>query len=291
MKRKFYTDSKKKAKIPDDIQVIIIDDNSNPVIVDFNSFPGHNRNDVEFVFIKESQGAGYARNRGIELAKGKWLIFVDSDDFFSDNINSILDEYIDSDADLLFFDYKTVYSDDITLLSNRSSIYHTYIERFVSDSSTEHELRYCFYPIWGKIIRRSLVDSYNIRCSETRWSNDLFFSLQVGFYAKKIHVSDNLLFVITQRENSLTHDFCKTKEELYIRLNEALKSEHFLKKNGVVVKTEESLQFVRMLYQIYGWRSYLKDFLNQKPFSLTFNLMCRYIGILLVDKIKLLTNR
>ena len=66
----------------EDIQIIVIDDNSSPEIVDFAHFPGRERDDVEIVFTREGRGAGYARNEGLKRAKGKWLLFADTDDFF-----------------------------------------------------------------------------------------------------------------------------------------------------------------------------------------------------------------
>lgn len=70
------------ASIPrrDNLQIIIVDDNSDFEKVDFETFPGLNEPCVEVYYTKEGKGAGYARNVGLKHAKGKWLIFVDADD-------------------------------------------------------------------------------------------------------------------------------------------------------------------------------------------------------------------
>ena len=67
----------------DDIQIIVVDDDSSSDVVDFMDFPGSSREDVEIIFTKEGKGAGYARNCGLLHARGKWLLFADADDFFS----------------------------------------------------------------------------------------------------------------------------------------------------------------------------------------------------------------
>ncbi len=86
----------------DDIQTIIVDDNSSPDIVDFDQFPGCHRKNTEVYLTKEGRGAGYARNVGLKHAEGKWLIFSDADDFFADEFSSILDEMIEAEEDLFF---------------------------------------------------------------------------------------------------------------------------------------------------------------------------------------------
>ena len=58
-----------------DIQIIVVDDNSDPKKVDFEHFPGVGEKCVEVYFTKEGKGAGYARNMGLKYAKGKWLLF------------------------------------------------------------------------------------------------------------------------------------------------------------------------------------------------------------------------
>ena len=64
----------------DDIQIIVVDDNSDSNKVDFKKFPGIGRRNVEIYYTKEGKGAGFARNVGLKYAKGRYLIFADADD-------------------------------------------------------------------------------------------------------------------------------------------------------------------------------------------------------------------
>jgi glycosyltransferase involved in cell wall biosynthesis len=87
----------------EDIQIIVIDDNSDGNIVDFKKFPGLGEKNVEVYFTKEGKGAGYARNVGLAHAKGNWLLFADADDFYCDNLLQILDEYKETNFDIVYF--------------------------------------------------------------------------------------------------------------------------------------------------------------------------------------------
>jgi glycosyltransferase involved in cell wall biosynthesis len=62
----------------EDIQIIVVDDNSDSNIVDFEHFPGMDEPCVDVVFTKEGKGAGYARNVGLSKAKGKWLFIPEN---------------------------------------------------------------------------------------------------------------------------------------------------------------------------------------------------------------------
>lgn len=67
----------------DDLEVIIIDDNSDPDKVDLEHFRGSNRPDTTVIFDKSGKGAGHARNLGLKKALGEKLIFADADDYFN----------------------------------------------------------------------------------------------------------------------------------------------------------------------------------------------------------------
>ena len=89
--------------VRDDVQVIVIDDNSSSDKVDFNHFPLWKGMYYEYHLTKEGKGTGYAQNIGLEYAKGKWVIFVGADDYLLPSISEILDDEKDTDADIIFF--------------------------------------------------------------------------------------------------------------------------------------------------------------------------------------------
>ena len=95
---------------------------------------------------------------GLDHAKGKWLLFADSDDLFVDNVGEILNSKKDAEEDIIFFRKKSVLSTDLNKVSNRSR----WVDEFIDDyfkTGNELELRRAFYAPWCKIIRKSIVDN------------------------------------------------------------------------------------------------------------------------------------
>lgn len=184
----------------EDIQVIIIDDNSNPLIVDFKNFPGLNRKNTEIYFTKEGKGAGYARNVGLKHAQGKWLLFADADDFFTDKIITILKKYQNSNADMIFFNAESVNSKTLTP-SNRNTTLNILIQKHDIQS-----LKYSFFPPWCKIIKRKLQTLNDIFFSETLAANDAIFSIHCGWNSQKIVIESTKGYCVTFRTNSLENN-------------------------------------------------------------------------------------
>ena len=91
----------------ENVQVIVVDDNSDPSIVDFDRFPGKGRDNVKIVFTKEGKGAGYARNVGLEYATGEWIVFSDADDYFyTQGLNRLLDLVIPNEISVVLYQYE-----------------------------------------------------------------------------------------------------------------------------------------------------------------------------------------
>lgn len=203
----------------EDIQVIVVDDCS----PDFESYKSKystlSRPYLELYRTPIGGSAGRARNIGIEKAKGEWLIFLDADDLFVENVENLLNDAVGRNEDVLFFSYKSVYSDDLNKPAGRNFYFETF-QRY-KETGDESELRYKFEALWGKIIKRSLVDDHHIRFDETRYGNDVNFSAQCGLYANSIKVFDQELFIITQREGSLASsqfkECTRSYEEMYSR--------------------------------------------------------------------------
>ena len=217
----------KSIPVSEDIQVIVVDDNSTGADTYLDKYPELSRPYLEFVRTTKGGGAGYARNVGIDHAMGKWLLFADADDFFVDDMYGIICSYADSEADVIYFKNKAVLSDNTNIKTDRSSYVNKNIDQYLADVD-EWPIRFKLPAPWGKMIKGSLVDKHNIRFDEIKYSNDAHFSLLVGYYAEKIVVADRVIYILTCRSNSLAADFCSKPGELEMRAEVAFRQDVFL---------------------------------------------------------------
>ncbi len=198
------------ASIPqrDDVQVIVVDDSSEERLVDFARFPGKGRPNTEIVFHKSSiggaGGAGMARNVGMDVARGRWLLFADADDFFHPAIGGLMDRYADSDADMVFFHHDSVDSttlEPVAINTRRNRILGEF-ER----TGAEQQARYMISVPWGRFIRRDMVRSHGIRFDEVRFSVGVMFSAKVGYFAEKVISDPAVAYCNVRRAGSLIHE-------------------------------------------------------------------------------------
>ena len=236
----------KSIPVSEDIQVIVVDDNSPDSDTYLEKYPELSRPYLEFIRTIKGAGAGYARNIGLDHAKGKWLMFADADDFFVDNMYTIITSRVESDADVIFFRKRSVLSDDIRCESPKDE----YLDRIMDiylKTGDELPLRTTYRVPWGKMIKKSLIENYNIRFDEIKYSNDLLFSTYVGCYAKKIKAVDNILYIVTFREGSITARICSKPDELRIRADAAFRSDRFLLQHDLCQKRQTASNLIRML--------------------------------------------
>ena len=89
----------------DDVEILVVDDNSSPEIVDWNTFQFTNPKCITLIKDHTGKGAGHARNIGIEKAHGKWLLFADADDYYKDGFFDTILKYKDSDLNVIYFNF------------------------------------------------------------------------------------------------------------------------------------------------------------------------------------------
>lgn len=185
----------------DDIQVIIVDDNSDASKVDFENFPGLSRKNTIVVFDKSGKGAGRARNIGLSKIENntKWVTFLDADDFYSKDAETIFEKYKDNQNDIVYFLWDSVYSETLEP-SNRKRFY---LKKISQSNNDKDILKYKMYWPVGKFVSYKIVNENNIKFDEVIASNDAMFSLKVGHASKNIEVSDQTLYIVTESSNSL----------------------------------------------------------------------------------------
>jgi glycosyltransferase involved in cell wall biosynthesis len=212
------------------VQIIVVDDNSDSDKVDFANFPGINDPYVEVIFGKNEngrKGAGYARNLGLERAKGKWLVFADADDFFTENAFDILHNNIDSEHEIIYYKVTSCYSDSYEN-ADRNKEVNTLIDKFVhKEKNAEDNIRYRHLPPWGKMVQLKLIQRESVRFEEVIAANDRVFSITSGHSAHSVSAVNQTVYCITVNKGSIAHtvsiDNLKSKYVTTLRCNEFVK--------------------------------------------------------------------
>lgn len=226
-----------------DIQIIVVDDNSDKKIIDYRTIPELQNYNINIIYTTEGKGAGYARNIGLKYASGKWIIFADADDFFNQSFNWALDHYNNSVADIIYFNVNSVDSDTL-LECNRSH----FLNKF-HQTGDEMMFRFKTYHPWAKFIKHRLIIENSINFSETKAANDVLFSLNIGLYAKKIELSTEKIYCITYRENSLEH--IKGDIDIYeARIFISIETNKFYKRNNIPFKDDLYYRYLLRLLTI-----------------------------------------
>ena len=200
-----------------DLEIIIVDDNSSEKFVDFDNFPGLHRENTTVIFNKEGKGAGNARNIAIPKAKGKYIIFADSDDFFNNCFNDILDDYCNMNFDVVYFNANSVDSNTFEP-SNRVDHLHEFFNTYEKDDK-EGVLyfRYMFTEPWCKIVNRDIIINNNIQFGHTKVNQDVVYAINVGDKSKNIIIDNRQGYCVTSRNDSLCKtDTKKTNEERFL---------------------------------------------------------------------------
>jgi glycosyltransferase involved in cell wall biosynthesis len=227
------------ASIPrrDDVEIIIVDDNSDSAIVDFNCFPGMTDPYVRIIFTKEGKGAGYARNVGLSKANGVWIIFADADDFFNYCFNDILTEYIDNQADIVFFKANCLDSDYYTN-SGRTYHHNMILDLYFKDNGkSEKLLRYKLGWPHTKFLKRKLIYDNNVQFDEIPILNDTTFSYLTGHCAETIVADKRAMYCLTTRLGSLQFSDLNVEKRLVI-IYVSAKFHSFIKQHNVTVHSE-----------------------------------------------------
>lgn len=186
-------------------EVIMVDDGSDDNTIEIAD--RFCRLDKRFHLIKQHhQFAGAARNSGMDIAIGEYLLFLDGDDYFEyDLLEKSLDRIKKYDADICAFRARrydqsrgeTVgmeWSCDCDLVPRDKTFSHT--------SCPDNIFCFTIPSPWSKLFRANFVKEHGLRFQVIRSANDASFVLAALAAAEKIVTLDETL--LTYRVNLKT---------------------------------------------------------------------------------------
>lgn len=227
-------------------EVICIDDGSTDHSAEMiRSFAKHDYR-VKYIY-QRNNGAGSARNRGMEAATGEYLLFLDADDIFEKDILSLLVENI-NDQDIIVFN-----ADQFDTISNKVnenwSAIHFLPENKYSFSAEEIRnsiFNFTIPAAWNKLFKRSFIERENIYFQNIRSSNDLFFTYALLCKGKKITVINKKL--VHYRYNNEFSIQGNSNKNIYDAFDALMKLDKYLKTNSLYKLYEKS--YIKMACDI-----------------------------------------
>lgn len=194
--------------IPDvrTVEIIVIDDHSNEEVL--SALMSLERQNLKILNNDSTiRSAGKARNIGLKIAAGKWIVFADSDDIFVNGFIEILDKYFLTTDDVVYFLPKA--SDNFGNLLGEDD-YRCYYERmfkkYLDDKTIENlwNIRLLFGAPWSKMINNSFLRKHEIQFDEVKKHNDTNFSTKVGLYGN-CYVASCIIYNVIDRKGSISY--------------------------------------------------------------------------------------
>ena len=159
----------------------------------------------------ENRGAGAARNTGFAHATGEYVVFVDSDDYISENMIERLYMTIHkSKYDLVVCNFLRAYPDGKNDFTTQFPDMEISGREVLAHWKTQKNYGLWTVP-WSKIIRKSILDQ--VKFPEGKYFEDEFFSDQLFLRCDRVRVIPDSLYVNRVRTSS-TMNYQKTRNYL-----------------------------------------------------------------------------
>lgn len=244
-------------------EIIIINDGSTDdtklVLSRYNS----NKNII--IINQDNKGFSGARNIGIDNANGKYIMFLDSDDYLApDAIQNLLSVAMDYDADIVEGNYKTFDSNGNVNDVNKSCLKLTHV--------TSPSITLRGYP-WGKVYKNHLLNSINFPLEY--WFEDTVMPFIIFPNAKNCYLIPENVYMYFINPKGITSTFQmkpKSLDTLYIT-RQLLKDKMRLNQQFTEI---DYWLFLNQIKMNYSRTRFLSSKVKKSIFVITCDLFQRY---------------
>ncbi|HAR1533279.1 TPA: glycosyltransferase family 2 protein, partial [Enterococcus faecium] len=258
------------------LDIIIVDDgskdSSNKICEDYALKDSRIR-----IIHKNNAGLGLARNTGLEHVKGKYVAFIDSDDFVAANyIEAMLNGIKRSNADTCYAGYYEYYDDnniiskparyDSTIFTNNAIIEKVLLGMIGTEPSYKVDF---ILPmsVWHALYSSEIIQQHNIKFPSERdyISEDIIFHISYLQHSKiTSFIKDCIYYYRCNNNNSLTHNFRDNEFDCNIELVKKIEGDlSYILENEIFVNKTRRLLLGRCrtcIQKAVRYASFNKEF-------------------------------
>lgn len=226
----------------EEIEIILVDDfshDSSPsLIADYHT---QHPDRIKPLYLTENVRQGGARNRGLAIASGEYIAFVDSDDFIEPKMCEQLYNAA-CGADMVGANY---FIDDGITLKN---VYPT----FGTGTKLTDERKVLFAAnsgyFWSRIYRAEFLREYDLKFPENTFYEDAYFNFMTILYARSLVYVKDSFYHYVQRTDSTIH--LKNKPHQYERIAIPSLIMESCKRRGIYEKYKPLIDYKYILMQM-----------------------------------------
>ncbi len=185
------------------LQIILVDDGSPDNCPKICDEYAEKDSRIEVIH-KENGGLSSARNEGMKICKGEYIVFLDSDDYLSKTaIEKMLNLCLKNDCEISILKTQFISFDFNEEVADEEEV----VQIFDSEKAIEHSLYQILYSCtaWNKMYRKDILDG--IWFPLRKISEDLAVSHLMMDKAKKIAYSNIIGYYYRQNPSSIMHNF------------------------------------------------------------------------------------
>lgn len=188
----------------DQYEIILVDDGSTDGSENLCDLLAISESNV-FVVHQVNQGLSSARNTGLDVAKGKFILFVDSDDWIEKYVlKGLLLQMEEDGLDVLRFGYRKVEGEEGGITIDSEKKYDPTREIWVGTDFLIQELGFSCYA-WQFMIRRKLLTEHHLLFRQGIIFEDTEWTPRLLAKASRVSESNLVVYYYFQRNGSITN--------------------------------------------------------------------------------------
>ena len=181
------------------LEIICSDDGSTDGTVE--KIKQYNDPRIKLIVRGQNYGISLTRNFGIGIASGKYIGFIDSDDFVDpDFYQKLHRSMIENDAEIVSTATRVIWPDKTRIWSSKPQVCQKFEDKLIAVRNGS---------CWNKLYKRDLIRRNNIEFPAGVVFEDNLFIVKCLFFCNKLVIIDDTAYNYMMVSSSLTHDPAK----------------------------------------------------------------------------------